>query len=496
MASERVTRGGRTPLLLLGAVMAAVAGYLVFLVGQEHSLWLDETLSAGLQDLSWRGLWTVLTERDTNMALYLVLLKAWSRSSTDPAALRALSVLFGVATIPLVYVLGTRLRDRVTGVIAAAVMGANAFFLVHSQEVRGYTLVLFLVSLASLLFFRACEDPRLPRFVWYVLVAAAGVYVSWYALFVVAAHGVASLLHRDRRVLSRYTAAATAAVLVLIAPLIAFVATAGVEQMSWDEVPSIVELARAVANVLGGQGLTAGAPLLVLFALGGAAALRSAVSLGWDRGGWAPFALAAWALAPILGGFLLSQATPIFEERYLIVALPPLCLLLALGLRSLPVPAAYGGLALVLVVLLSQAVQPVLPRNDERWDEASAYVLEEAVSGDGIAFAAASTRLAFGYHARDAAGRAFPAPLAPYYSWSWPEARDALAAGSGPVFAAVSPDLDPGDLGPYERVWLVLSHEEGDPRGTEALTELLEGSLEAVEERSFGSIDVRLYASR
>src|SRR5262249_57474116 len=68
-------------------------------------------------------------------------------------ALRVVWLVFAVASVPLMALLGARLTDRATGVVAAAFASASWVFLFHGVFGRMYSLFLFtsLLSFVALL---------------------------------------------------------------------------------------------------------------------------------------------------------------------------------------------------------------------------------------------------------------------------------------------------------------------------------------------------------
>ena len=72
-------------------------------------------------------------------------------------ALRIVSLVFAVASVPLMALLGARLADRATGVVGAAFASASWVFLFHGIFGRMYSLFLF----TSLLSFLALLARRL-----------------------------------------------------------------------------------------------------------------------------------------------------------------------------------------------------------------------------------------------------------------------------------------------------------------------------------------------
>jgi hypothetical protein len=77
-------------------------------------------------------------------------------------ALRVISLLFAVASVPLIAALGARLADRATGVGAAVFTSASWVFLFHGVFGRMYSLFLFTSLLSFLALLAALDQPR-PR---------------------------------------------------------------------------------------------------------------------------------------------------------------------------------------------------------------------------------------------------------------------------------------------------------------------------------------------
>src|SRR5207247_1213703 len=68
--------------------------------------------------------------------------------------LRSLSALFGVATIPVAYLIGRELGSRGAGLITAALVAVNPMLIWYSQEARAYALLVLLTAVSFLFFLR------------------------------------------------------------------------------------------------------------------------------------------------------------------------------------------------------------------------------------------------------------------------------------------------------------------------------------------------------
>ena len=112
--------------------------------------------------------------------------------------LRIVSLVFAVASVPLIALLGARLADRVTGVVAAALASGSWVLMFHGIYGRMYSLFLFTSLLSFLALLSALDrGGRRPFALWGValLVMLAS---HPYAVLVVAGQGLFILLQRRR----------------------------------------------------------------------------------------------------------------------------------------------------------------------------------------------------------------------------------------------------------------------------------------------------------
>jgi hypothetical protein len=118
----------------------------------------------------------------------------------DPReTVRLPSLLFGTATVPLVYLLGARTVGRAAGVVGAAVVALAPFAIFYGIEARAYATLAFLCAASTLLLLRALDRGDVPAWIAYVAVTAAVLYTHYTGLFLVLGQlGWALATHRDR----------------------------------------------------------------------------------------------------------------------------------------------------------------------------------------------------------------------------------------------------------------------------------------------------------
>ncbi len=158
------------------AVGAATAGVAAFLLAQLHA-WPpheDETLALFVGHKPIGELIDVVLEQRGGAPLHFLLVHAVTELSPTLTALRLLSVVFAVASIPVVALVAARLADRRTSLIATAIVAASWVTLFHGIYGRMYSLFLFTSALAFLALLKAIRDnSRLSWALWALAMLAA-----------------------------------------------------------------------------------------------------------------------------------------------------------------------------------------------------------------------------------------------------------------------------------------------------------------------------------
>lgn len=134
----------------LGILLAAVI-FRVLCLDKTGGLWYDELVSyneAAQADIIQVISYTLKT--DVHFPVYPVLLHLWTKIfSLSDLSLRAFSAFFGVLTVIAAYFAGKELKSKETGLYCAAVFAINSFLIYYSQEVRLYSILMFLITLLT-----------------------------------------------------------------------------------------------------------------------------------------------------------------------------------------------------------------------------------------------------------------------------------------------------------------------------------------------------------
>jgi mannosyltransferase len=171
-----LTIGG---VLVLATVISAVLRSR-YLSGQ---FWMDEALSVGISSHSLSSIPTVL-RHDGSPPLYYLVLHVWmSVFGSSESATHALSLLFGLLTVPAGAWAAWSLFGRWAAVIAGVLFALNPFLTAYSQETRMYTLMTLLGLLASTAFIHSFIYRRRGYLVLFVVSQALMLYTHAWGIF-------------------------------------------------------------------------------------------------------------------------------------------------------------------------------------------------------------------------------------------------------------------------------------------------------------------------
>jgi len=388
------------PEYIVAALTVLFAAWMTTRSLGEKSLWIDEILSRRYAHQSVGGLFTFFVHGELNMALYHFVLHFWLHLGDSEAAIRTLSVIFGLAALPLAYLLGARLLSRRAGALATVLLALNGAFYSFSREARSYSLAILLVLAASFFFVGALERGRKADWFAYVATAALAVYAHLFAISVLVAHLVSLAFWRGRPIDRRRAAVAGASLVALLAPAAAYVVTAD-QSLTNDtstRLRDVPELFRWYA--------TGNRPLLLVYVLGALIAAIAAIrrSRQTDSIPWPQAFLGVWVVVPIALALAISYTIdPIFAFRYLLVALPAFILLVADGITIAAPAAVFVALAIGATAVSARSLdlcQPGCATPTQDFRAATTYIRSRIEAGDEIRFDPSYLGFAYAYYSR------------------------------------------------------------------------------------------------
>jgi len=352
-----------TNLLPLAIILLSFALRLYRLDNQSFAF--DEGWTSYAIHHTWVEMWDVLAP-DNHPPLYYVLVKAFADvAGYGDFSVRFFSVLCGTTLVVGLYVVGSRLGDRLAGLSAALCAVCLPSFIYYSQEARMYSLLMVLVVLSLYSLLRILDAPG-PSWWWvaYVFCTCGALYTHYFAALMVLPYSLVWLCHTGMDALKSYRhrdtpgrslrvdrassvarflgqtrqwVLAQAATLLLYLPwLPTAIRQVRIGQGTWWRVP--LPSSAIVRDVwrffILGPRRPSGLPMFGPLTGGIALALIAAVALGWRqrKRAWA-FAILTWIL-PLAQIVWLGSSLAIYTDRYALVALPGLAVLVGIGISA------------------------------------------------------------------------------------------------------------------------------------------------------------------
>ncbi len=328
--------------IVVGTVVVMVAA-LVLRFWTRSDLWLDEALTVNIARLPVHEIPSFL-RRDGAPPLFYVLLHYWMGwFGTSDVAVRSLSGVIGVATVPLAWLAGNRLGGRRVGWAAMLLVATSPFATRYDTETRMYSLVVLLTVLGFLALDRALVRPRPGNLVGVGAVAGLLLYTHYWSLYLIGTTmlWLAWEAWRGRPEWRKGARAALVAgvvgCLTFLPWLPTFLFQSKHTGTPWATPANFAAMVNAVSSFAGGSTSQGRALALIFFALVGLGLFGVATNrrhIDIDirtRPLGRPLALVVLGTlgAAITGGFLTNSA---FDARYASVVFIPLILMVSIGL--------------------------------------------------------------------------------------------------------------------------------------------------------------------
>ena len=433
-------------------VMALALSLRLLRLGRQ-SFWADEIASveAGRASLvSLIGWYQV----DPHPPLFYFLVKLWLAVGDAEWWLRTISVLAGVLTVAVTWLLGRRLIGRAAATAGALLLTFHPMAIWLSQELRSMALLGFLSVLSVYLLVRYLDEGGRRLRAAYIAATVLMCYTHYYALFVLAFEALWVFLERRRAAAGpRQTFLSLVWIILLWAPWLPFFAWQFARGQSFRGYRTVGEVLRRTVyyfttshspwkfetfhpwldgfyfsdTVLFNRIVAALLlPFAVALAVGAVSAVRNR----------APSRVLVWyALVPMVVVLAVSRMVYLFEPKYLIGVVPAACLLLGAGLvrirewnRAAGVAVAGWVFGLMLLSLFHLYADPSYHRPD--WRRYGTMITQRVDRQDAILVYRGDTMPDFRYYYEG------DAPIFEILDGSEDEA--ARLAGPGPVREAVA----------------------------------------------------------
>jgi len=475
-------------ILLLGSFLR------IYDLGAE-SLWLDEAYDINFAKQSLPSIIEALASIEHHPPLHYVVLHFWMLPfGSSEIATRALSAIFGIISIFLIYQIGCQLFNRKVGLIGSFLSSISYFHIYYSQEVRVNGLLLLLTLLSFFFFIKVLKSDN-TRKLYFPLLFLANLCLAYshvYGLFVIISQIFYFLLFWNRyKHIRIWFLGVQVATLAFFSPWIpSFIGQVSrIAQGFWIPEPSLITAVGTIATYAGsGWGKVLLLLVFLVVCLMGLFSIRrlngkwtlrrpleSLEGLRWRVGFesvGAILLLLIWFSFPIIIPFIVSKFfTPIYEARNTISASPALYLLAAKGISTFTNRKALYAVVIIAALSLPGLQYYYTHDVKEQWRETADFIEYNSQADDVIIFCAGYVQIPFDY----------------YYEGDPEKFGIGRNVADAQEIAATVDNAVAGK----QRLWLILSHEG------EALTEdyLIDrfGSDSVIVEKEFVGVKVYLF---
>jgi hypothetical protein len=454
-----------TSAIALGAILVLALGLRVAFLDRSE-LWFDEAYAALIAAES-AGEILAEIRNDSSPPFYFLLLHGWiALVGGSPIALRSLSVLCGVVSVFLMYLLARELQVPAAAHWGALLLAVSPLHLYYSQEARAYALFVLLALAALLALERLRRLPGSGSAGLFILATTLAIYTHNYGLFLLP---IFFLYAAMGWIPARWAVGCLAPIALAYAPWVPFLShqvrtgAAGWVERIWMATPPRYAIPKTFAAfTVGGQSPpyvdigSASLPGWVSVAAYLFFGVLAAEGLRQSRAA----RLVAMGLLVLLGvPFALSFFLPVYVVgRYDVLALPLFLLGIAVGLSSLFFRARLVSLTL-LGALSTTSLIGYYGRNPLRGVVPQAEVVTRFAGPGDAVLCTGFTRNPLEYYVRRR-GSAIPFhsyPMSTARHRGWVDETELQDAGRLSEGARVLVEELRRSLEPTDRLWLVHS---------------------------------------
>ncbi len=362
---------------------------LIRFMSLNQSLWWDEAINVVYAGTS--SFWWFVTEYpigDFHPPGYFAILWIWGHLfGFSELSVRLPSLIFGVLTIFITFLIGKELLGKKTGLLAALLLTVAPLHIYYSQEARMYSFAAFTATLATLFLIKFLKGKRWSR-IGYLLSVGLLLYSDYLAYFILPVHLIWIILN-DKKIFLSYILTLGGGIIFVLPWLLIFPEQLTGGQFTafsltgWQEVvggAGIKEILLLPVKILTGRVSFDNNLAYILFSSAlGFPFVFSLVKLLKSKFDLKISLLWLWLVFPPVVSFLISFFIPVFSYFRFIFILPAFYLLTAAGLLKFSTKLS-NILATLLVVsaLITSSLYLFNPEfHREDWKEAVSFVSKQ-----------------------------------------------------------------------------------------------------------------------
>jgi mannosyltransferase len=414
-----------TPAFLLGLIVLLGTALRFYDLGSE-SYWIDEmsTVIEGQQSIHQM----ITSGRLDQPPAYYLPFHFWVRFlGTSEVSTRSFSVLTGIGSIILIYLVGREMFGNKIGLLSSLLMTITEFQIYYSQEARFYAFFEFTTLLSFLFFIMVLSKKKNIYYFLYSVTSIIMIYGHPYGVLIIVSQNLFFFIKaiKNKGTIFLWLIFQALIVLAILPYLFPLLLNAGGLEGAVNlniegySLPSIVSPFRSIYHFIFSPRYDRNwFSIIINYSFAGVFLvigtwvnfIKKRDNREYDSTKEGVYEsqvltvlhnkiilLSCWLLVPIVVPFLASYVIgPMYHDHYTISAAPALYLLLAFGIyrirKIVPLIVALCVLAIMIIPGLSYYYRT---NTKEEWREAATYVNEDYRTGDVIVFAPEGTKEIF-----------------------------------------------------------------------------------------------------
>jgi hypothetical protein len=174
----------KTIIALLIFILLLGTGLRLYRLGTQD-LWLDEVLTIQFASIPWSKVYFAQLDSDaiTHFLADYVIMHFWLKLGTTPVIIRLFSVLVGLGSIFVIFLIGKQHFNSQTGLLSAMLLSISSYHIYYSQEARIYAFQVFVILWMVYFFTRAAEKNKQTSWLIFSGLSIFAIYLQAFSSF-------------------------------------------------------------------------------------------------------------------------------------------------------------------------------------------------------------------------------------------------------------------------------------------------------------------------
>ena len=305
------------------------------LIGLGQSLWLDEAISANIAKLPIGEIVKNFSVGDFHPPLFYWFLDLWTKiGGSNVIWLRLSSILFSLVTIYFVYLIGKRIKNKETGILAALFLTINPLFVYYSQELRMYSMATMWLIIGFYYFVKIKNKKyKIIDLIIFNLMMALSFGTFYGSIFLITSFAIYFLIKKEWKLFWLTNIGTGLSIIILTPLLLTQIKNSQImltQVTNWVLVLGKVNFKNLLLIPLKfGMGRISFYPKIIYYLVGGiwSFILLLLILKNKKNGNW----LKIFLVTPIILAILFSIKSPLLQYFRFLYLVPIMCLVLAIN---------------------------------------------------------------------------------------------------------------------------------------------------------------------